>query len=273
MLEVEITMDENPEQSQSVESHSTENQASKPNGDQDRAQLQWHSRIELGLNWQFSLLLIVLLFFTVIIPLGDVVSIGGLDVIFSVVILMAVLVAGRHRRWVLIGLVLVFPPVLLATIKGLDESTPLTVYNIYFLLLSLFIVIAIVSILQDVVKGHHITVHSISGVISVYILIAIVWTIGYSLVELNWPGSFDTPISSSWPVSTDSTTAVFATLFFYSIVTITTAGYGDVTAISPYARSLTSLELVVGQVFLAVLVAWLVGMYIADSINAKNSES
>ena len=153
--------------------------------DQNGANSRWRSGIDLGLNWQFTLLMIVLLIFSVLIPLGEVVSIGGLDVIFSIVVLMAVLVAGRHRRWVLIGLILVFPPLLLASIKGLDESTPLVVYDVYFILLSLFIIIAIVSILQDILKGHHVTVHSISGVISVYILIALVWTIGYSMVELN----------------------------------------------------------------------------------------
>ena len=263
-------MDNEQEQKHTVQNPSTNGESNESNPAQNRARLRWHSRIELGLNWQFTLLMIVLLAFTAIIPLGDVVTIGGLDVIFSIVVLMAVLVAGRHRRWVLIGLILVFPPLILASIKGLDESTPLVVYNLYFILLSLFIFIAIVSILQDIIKGHHITIHSISGVISVYILIALVWTIGYSLVELNWPGSFDAPLSTTWEDPNISSTTIFATLFFYSVVTITTAGYGDVTAISPYARSLTSLELIIGQVFLAVLVAWLVGMYIANSIEAQD---
>jgi len=259
-------------QNQSEQKTAMNNESGEAIPKQDQSRLQWHSRIDLGLNWQFTLLMIVLLLFTALIPLGEVIPFGGLDVIFSIVVLMAVLVAGRHRRWVLIGLILVFPPLLLASIKGLDVSTPIVVYNVYFILLSLFILIAIISILQDVLKGHHITVHSISGVISVYILIALVWTIGYSMVEVNWPGSFDTPISSTWS-AVYSTSGVFATLFFYSVVTITTAGYGDVTAVSPYARSLTSLELVVGQIFLAVLVAWLVGMYIAGSIEETNEAS
>jgi len=258
------------EEIRTEDNRTTDNESIESNKNEDRARSKWHSRIDLGLNWQFTMLMIVLLLFTAIIPLGDVVSIGGLDVIFSIVVLMAVLVAGRHRRWVLIGLILVFPPLVLASIKGLDESTPLVVYNVYFIFLSLFILIAIISILQDILKGHHITIHSISGVVSVYILIALVWTIGYSLVEMNWPGSFDAPLSGTPAAASASSTAIFATLFFYSVVTITTAGYGDVTAISPYARSLTSLELVIGQVFLAVLVAWLVGMYIADSIQAKD---
>ena len=263
-------MDNEQEQDHTVHNRAANNESIESYPEQDHASLRWRSRIDLGLNWQFTLLMVVLLIFTALIPLGDAVPLGGLDIIFSVVVLMAVLVAGRHRRWVLVGLILVFPPLLLASIKDLDESTPLLVFNLYFVLLSLFILIAIISILQDILKGHHITIHSISGVISVYILIALVWTIGYTMVELIWPGSFDTPVSATWTDVGASSTAIFATLFFYSVVTITTAGYGDVTAVSPYARSLTSLELVIGQVFLAVLVAWLVGMYIADSIEAKN---
>ncbi len=266
-------MDRNQGKNQSPETLDTGGASAEMRQGRGRRNLRWRKPIEVGLHWQFTLLMIVLLLFTALIPLGDVISFRSLDVVFSIVVLMAVLVAGRQHRWVLIGLILIFPPLLLASIKDLDDTTPLIIYNAYLGLLSLFILIAIVSILQDVLKGRQITIHSISGVIAVYILMALLWAIGYSLVALNWPGSFATQVSASWPDASISSTAVFATLFFYSIVTITTAGYGDVTAISPYARSLTSLELVLGQVFLAVLVAWLVGMYIAGSIEDKNETS
>lgn len=233
---------------------------------------RWRFGIEAGLNWQFTGLMIVLLIFSVLIPLEPVLSLGWLDVAFAFVVLASVLVGGIRRRWVLVGLILVAPPLLLAIVRGIDESAPLYVYNIYFLFLALFVLIATVSILQDVLKGHHITIHSISGAISAFILIALVWTIGYTLVELNWPGSFDTPVTATWQSASGSSTEIFSTLFFYSIVTITTAGYGDVTAVSPYARSLTSLELIIGQVFLAVLVAWLVGMYIAGSMESGETK-
>ena len=49
---------------------------------------------------------------------------------------------------------------------------------------------------------------------------------------------------------------------YYSFVTITTLGYGDLTPVRPLARAVTYLEAIVGQFYVAVLVAWLVGMYL-----------
>lgn len=50
---------------------------------------------------------------------------------------------------------------------------------------------------------------------------------------------------------------------YYSFVTITTLGYGDVTPVSDVAKALSVLEAVVGQLYLVVVIAWLVGMYVS----------
>ena len=52
-------------------------------------------------------------------------------------------------------------------------------------------------------------------------------------------------------------------LMYYSFVTLTTLGYGDLTPVKPIARTVGYLEAIVGQFYLAVLVAWLVGMYLS----------
>ena len=105
-----------------------------------------------------------------------------------------------------------------------------------------------IAILQEVLKARRVTVHTISGSMSIYLLAALLWGLGYTIVELIWPGSFTAPLSGVGEVGS-TVSQTFADLFFFSLVTITTAGYGDVTPISPQARSLTSLELVVGQIF------------------------
>ena len=53
--------------------------------------------------------------------------------------------------------------------------------------------------------------------------------------------------------------------FYYSFVTMTTLGYGDIVPVSSAARGLATLQAVVGQLYLAVLVARLVGLYVAES--------
>ena len=61
-----------------------------------------------------------------------------------------------------------------------------------------------------------------------------------------------------------------SSLVFFSFVTMTTLGYGDIVPASPAARSLATLQAVVGQLYLAVLVARLVGLHVAESVRRKD---
>jgi voltage-gated potassium channel len=51
---------------------------------------------------------------------------------------------------------------------------------------------------------------------------------------------------------------------YFSLVTITTVGYGDITPVTRVARAFANLEAVVGQLYLVILVSWLVGMYVSQ---------
>lgn len=96
-----------------------------------------------------------------------------------------------------------------------------------------------------------------------------VWAFAHDY-RIGFPNSFVMPVSSISIDFVESITGIFGTLYFFSLVSITTAGYGDVTPISQLTRSLTALELLVGQVSIAILVAWLVGMYITHSLESKH---
>jgi voltage-gated potassium channel Kch len=69
--------------------------------------------------------------------------------------------------------------------------------------------------------------------------------------------------------STFSSGSSFANFIYYSFVTLTTLGYGDIVPVSPHARALSSLEAVIGQLFIAVLIARLVGMHIVHETEKK----
>ncbi len=56
---------------------------------------------------------------------------------------------------------------------------------------------------------------------------------------------------------------------YYSLVTITTLGYGDIFPVSTAAKSCAILEAVIGQLYLVITVAWLVGAHISQSIGKK----
>jgi voltage-gated potassium channel len=75
-------------------------------------------------------------------------------------------------------------------------------------------------------------------------------------LEATHPGSFKFPEGTTQPRGEMS--------LYFSLVTITTVGYGDITPVTRVARAFANLEAVVGQLYLVILVSWLVGMYVSQ---------
>ena len=88
-----------------------------------------------------------------------------------------------------------------------------------------------------------------------YLLAALLWAFLYTFLELVDPASFNVDLSEP-----QGYLLVFQ---YYSFVTITTLGYGDITPVTEVAKAFSALEAVVGQLYLVVAVAWLVGMYVS----------
>jgi len=94
----------------------------------------------------------------------------------------------------------------------------------------------------------------VQGGVAAYLLLGMAWAPAYELVELIMPGSFHFAMAPA--TLSDLSTK----LMYFSFSTLTTVGFGDVTAVEPFARSLTIAEAVVGQLFPAILIGALVGM-------------
>ena len=119
----------------------------------------------------------------------------------------------------------------------------------------LFIGVVITSILGFMFKSAVVNSEMIYAAILLYLLAALMWAFAYTFLELIDPASFNIDL-----VRPEGYVLVFQ---YYSFVTITTLGYGDITPVSEVARALSVLEAVVGQLYLVVVVAWLVGMYVS----------
>ena len=89
---------------------------------------------------------------------------------------------------------------------------------------------------------------------AVYFLIGFLWSFLYIVVTISDPGSISFPDSELIP----------GEIFYFSFVTLTTLGYGDITPESMMARNLTIIEATIGQIYLTVLVARLVGLHISE---------
>ena len=119
-----------------------------------------------------------------------------------------------------------------------------------------------VAILADVVRAERVTPEKITGALSVYLLLGYVWGIVFTILETLQPGSFNLALGSA--AAAGSRGEVFRQLLYYSFITLSTLGYGDITPLSEGARSLAALEALTGQIYLAVLVARLVGLEISQ---------
>jgi len=122
----------------------------------------------------------------------------------------------------------------------------------------LFLAFTLVSLLQAVLRAQTVTTDTIYGAITVYLLIAFVWGAAFLLLETLQPGAL--AVNTSWH---PGHTIDWPDCMFFSFVTLTSVGYGDMVPITHQARTLAILEAVSGIMYVAVLVARLVGIYSA----------
>ncbi|HNS53584.1 MAG TPA: potassium channel family protein [Syntrophales bacterium] len=128
--------------------------------------------------------------------------------------------------------------------------------------LLLFLVCTIgflVIVLWQVYREGTVTIHRIQGAVPAYLLLSIIFAAAYALAEHMKPGSFQIPAAQA------HFGGRFNQAFYYfSVVTLTTTGYGDITAVHPLARSLVMMEALVGQLYPAILIARLVSLHIEE---------
>ncbi len=175
------------------------------------------------------------------------------DLLFSLLLLAGVLAMVRHGVLrVICGLVVAVAIVVRWTgiIVGTKEFL---VWNQVLALLAMLAFFVIV--LWQVYRAGPITRHRILGAVAAYLLLAGFFSLAYGLVEYAIPGSFTLPARGTQfhPLDLDS-------FLYFSVVTLTTVGFGDIAASHPFARSLVMLEAVVGMLYPAILIARLVSL-------------
>jgi len=126
----------------------------------------------------------------------------------------------------------------------------------------LFMLYMIIKFLMHFFKQTEINREVIFGALVVYMLLGIMWAYAYSLLEGLQPNSFNLPgtLAELDPFS----------YTYFSMVTMTTLGYGDISPATDPARALAMTQAITGQVYLVVVVAWLVGLNIAQRMEKKD---
>jgi len=156
------------------------------------------------------------------------------------------------------GWVLVAMKILFAAIDHFQPSSAAFIGE--SVVLFAFFVLAIVFSLSRVLKDDYVDINRIAGAISIYMMIGLIWSSLYFFVYLLEPGAFQ---GLEEPATGDVgyLAATTMDLLYYSYVTLSTLGYGDITPIGRLAQSLSYLEAICGVMYVAVLISALVGSY------------
>jgi len=207
----------------------------------------------------FFYLLLALLGFLVAVPLNDQFIAGNPPlvraILFSLILIIGVRSLKGGGQYFVAGMFFVVAGVILSIVSARTQSLLFQ----YGSLLSLmgFLLVAITYTMKQVAFGTTISDNRIAGAVCVYLLLGVIWALLYSVLELAVPGSFsgfDAWTHQGWD----------SEWLYFSFVTMTTLGYGDVLPVSAAARGFAYMQAIFGQFYIAILVAGLVGAYIAQ---------
>ena len=208
-----------------------------------------------GLSVFSALLLVMAFVLPPFVPPGSGRSLIG-DIISALLLVSGVLALGERKlaRLVLMPVALVALAVDLGSWFVPVPKTWVVAMSLVSLLLFLTVV------LGQTLRSGPITYHRLQGAVAAYVLLGVIWAYAYALVELLRPGAFSGPVSPA-----DGPRA----FLYFSFVTLTTVGYGDVLPVHSAARSLANLEAVTGPLYLAILIARLVSVAVAPGRHPK----
>jgi hypothetical protein len=219
-------------------------------------------------QWRYLFLLGALLLLLVIQPIIS--GLGTVEWLFNslfvFVMVIMVLALAQERVWRVIAFVLCIPAATLSIgshfLTASAQDVSLFAGHVIG---ALFFIVVTGKIIQSIFLSREISLDSIFGAICGYLMLGVAWGLTYAMMHAVNPESFqiDHPIRQQAELGNYSS-HVF---IYYSFVTLTTVGYGDITPLSTPARTLAWLEAMTGQLYLAVLIAGLMSALVAAKRN------
>lgn len=212
-----------------------------------------------------ALTLLLLVFAFVLAPL---VELRILNRHVTEIVFVAILLSGiaARRRQSLLERLFVGAAVLAIGLRLLNlvlPDAPIRVADSLVLIVA-FGLLAAVTLARTLRPGE-ITMHRLEGAIAAYALVGLMFAQAYRLVANEPAGAF---LMSGAPADYD---AIVPKLVYFSFVTLTTLGYGDITPVHPYARSLVMLESLFGVLYPVILVARLVSLDVMEREESRRA--
>ena len=220
-------------------------------------------------NFRFSAaqFLIALVFLFIAFPFVELFKNG--DTIeawlMTLVLVSGVLAVGRRRRTLVIAVALVSPALVARWIKIFwDDVVPPEVYLIPALI---FVGFVMLQFLYFILRAPRVNSEVLCAGVAGYLLLGIIWMFAYILVARLHPGSFAYNVGPPPEHSLASFDA-----FYFSFITLSTVGYGDITPVTHIARTLAMTEAMTGTLYMAVLISRLVALYTSQGSEVSGKE-
>lgn len=203
----------------------------------------------------------MLIVFFVTLPFLEDLPYGRLieSVLMTVVLASAVMAVGKRPKIMFWAVVLVVPALIG---RWVQHYSPTSVAAAVFPVAGLCFVLFIVwQFLHFILKSPKVNSEVLCAGVSTYLLLGLLWMFAYLLVADLVPGSFSFSTGTGRDESMNGFNA-----YYFSFVTLSTVGYGDITPVSRAARSLAVMESMTGTLYVAVLVARLVALYSSENL-------
>jgi len=210
-------------------------------------------------DWGLTAFLALLIVYSFIIsPLDNLTGFGHLliSIFLSLLLVAGVAAIAEKKAATILATIFVVIIVALRWTTHLVSSPGLATISAISSII--FLGLLAVVVMRRVFGKGPINLHRIQGAIAVYLLLGLIWAIAYEAIMYQIPDAFhpaDLGMQSGHHISS---------LVYFSFVTLTTVGYGDITPAHPIVRSLSNLEALVGQLYPAILIGRLVAMELSS---------
>ena len=195
-------------------------------------------------------------------PGGDIIE----GLLLTIVFLSAVMAVGVQRRTLVVAILLAVPAV---GGKLINHIQPLLFPAAIFLAFAIaFLIFVIVHILRFVLRSPRVSTEVLCASVSAYLMMGVLWAMAYRLAVVVTPSAFSFNTAQAVNGPMDGFTS-----FYFSFVTLTTVGYGDITPVSNVARMLAITESMTGTLYVAVLIARLVALYSTPNPSIQSDQT
>lgn len=201
---------------------------------------------------RFSFLLVSVLAMILITPLLETVNHGGLTLAVAFMFtLFSLVFTATEILWRRVVILVGAGMWLL-----LRFTTPLTEEPLFLSLAQVAYIgvtsVALYHVVRGLIEADRVTVDVLAGGAAVYLMFSVIWALSFALMEGLVPGSiFSAPGNHA---------EAWNQLYYFSLTTLTTLGYGDFVPASAFARNWAALEAALGVLYLAVFMARLIGL-------------